>query len=267
MLSLNLSVIIAVVVMRRILNNWGISLAAAVAVAAPVLFCGTATTQAEEDSDAKYHLLYPSVLGIGEKTGGNIKDQPIVIIGVVDRKASAPVITLDGKEVKGMTVTMADFDASWKGYKTHFYGSKENKPLTDLDKKSFFVAAIPVVPTGEKTLTIDGIDYKFKKVSSKDKTVTESYTHHSPFKVRNREGILPIKCEECHKVSEVDGRKVLGFAGTENCTHCHKDLSNHNHDMEQLKQCNMCHEPHASTIDKRLIDKKEVLCVQCHEAR
>ena len=66
-----------------------------------------------------------------------------------------------------------------------FYRSKENKPLTDLDKKSFFVAAIPVVPTGEKTLTIDGIDYKFKKVSSKDKTVTESYTHHSPFKVRN----------------------------------------------------------------------------------
>lgn len=247
--------------MRRILNNWGLSVAAAAVVAVPTLLCCTANSQADGQAATKHDLLYPSV------RDGNIKDQPLVIVGVIDRKAPAPTITLDGKEVKNMRLEVAEFNDTWKDYKTHFYGFKEGKSLTDLQKKNVFVATIPILPAGKRVLTIDGVEYPFKKVSSKDKTVTESYSHHSPFKIANKTGILPFKCEECHKVTEEGGKKILGFAGTENCTHCHKDLSNHNHDMEQLKQCNICHDPHASVISKRLIDTKEKLCTQCHEAR
>ena len=248
------------VIMRRIFNNWGISVAVvAAAVAIPALFCYTASTQADGEEAAKHELLYPSV------RDGNIKDQPLVIVGVIDRKAPAPAITLDGKEVKNLTVDIAQFDDSWKDYETHFYGFKEGKSIKDLQDKNLFVAKIPMLPAGDRVLTIDGVDYKFKKVSSKDKTVTEAYSHHSPFKVKGT--ILQFKCEECHKVTEKDGKKIFGFAGTENCKHCHKDLSNHKHDMDALKECNKCHDPHASVISKRLLDTKEKLCVQCHEAR
>lgn len=248
--------------MRRIINNWGTAIVAAAVVAIPTLICGTVNSLAEGDAATGHDLLYPSI------RDGNIKDQPLVIVGVIDRKAPAPTIRLDGKEVKTMKLAVAEFDESWKGYETHFYKlGKDGKPLTKLEKKNIFVASIPTLKTGDRVLTIDGVDYKFKKVSSKDKTVTESYSNHSPFKIVNREGVLPFKCEECHKVKEEGGKKVFGFAGTEGCTHCHKDLSNHNHDMTLLKECNICHDPHGAMIDKRLLDTKEKLCTQCHEAR
>ena len=234
-------------VMKRILNNWGTALMAAAIVAVPTLICGTVNTMAEGEAAEGHELLYFPV------RDGNVKDQPLVLVGVIDRKAAAPTITMDGKEIKTMKMAVAEFGADWKGYETHFYKhAKDGKPLKNLEKKNVFVACIPTVATGARTLTIDGVDYKFTKVSSKDKEVTESYSHHSPFKVRNNTGILPFKCEECHKVTEADGKKTLGFAGTENCKHCHKDLSNHKHDMDLLKECNICHDPHGSVIPKRL---------------
>lgn len=259
-------------IMKQVFNNWKVSVAALIAVAVPALFCSV-SLQTQADSKAQpetkielpagqHALFYPTVL-----EGTNIKDQPLVIVGVTAKDAKAPEIMLDGKAVKNMPLALAEFGADWAGYTTHFYGHTEGKTLGDLDRKQLFVASIPMVPPGDRTLSIDGKEYKFKKVTAKDKTVKEAYSHHSPFKIANKTGILPFKCEECHKVTEEDGKKILGFAGTENCRHCHKDLSNHKHDMETLAKCNMCHDPHASVISKRLLNEKDKLCTQCHEAR
>jgi predicted CXXCH cytochrome family protein len=45
------------------------------------------------------------------------------------------------------------------------------------------------------------------------------------------------------------------------------DLSlSHEHVMEFLENCQMCHDPHAATRASLLIDTRERVCGMCHES-
>ena len=68
----------------------------------------------------------------------------------------------------------------------------------------------------------------------------------------------------------LESSRVLGVAPVpEACHTCHTDVDlslTHEHVMEFLAKCQMCHDPHAATGPSLLIDTREVVCGLCHES-
>jgi predicted CXXCH cytochrome family protein len=74
------------------------------------------------------------------------------------------------------------------------------------------------------------------------------------------------QCSSCH-VAKEGVWSLKGLAAAENCTACHnakKFPEKHTHEVKVLEQCQMCHDPHGSTMPALLIMDKETSCKQCH---
>ncbi len=73
-------------------------------------------------------------------------------------------------------------------------------------------------------------------------------------------------CENCHAVR--NGRWRFLRASLSNvCSNCHaKDAfpAKHTHTMDLLPDCQMCHDPHGSTVAGHMKMSREKACQQCH---
>jgi predicted CXXCH cytochrome family protein len=74
------------------------------------------------------------------------------------------------------------------------------------------------------------------------------------------------ECTTCH--NETGGVWVLKneVAGPV-CMTCHDSATfpkSHTHKPAELEECQMCHDPHGSTVSRHLLMEKSVACKQCH---
>lgn len=140
--------------------------------------------------------------------------------------------------------------------------------LADKDGKAVWVATVEL-PEGEHTVTLDGVAltrFTSRPPREADALATEEpvlRVHASP---ASRDEALD--CTGCHQTGAPG--EALGVALTpKSCHSCHEDVNlslSHEHVMEFLATCQMCHDPHASTRPSLLIDTRETVCGLCHES-
>jgi predicted CXXCH cytochrome family protein len=142
--------------------------------------------------------------------------------------------------------------------------------LEDKDGKVMWAAAEELAD-GPHAVTLDGVT--LATFSSRPPKETDERTvdepvlrvHASP---TNRAEAL--ECARCHQADASGDPRVLGVAPTpESCHSCHDDVDlslAHEHVMEFLADCQMCHDPHAATRPTLLIDTRETVCGLCHES-
>lgn len=92
----------------------------------------------------------------------------------------------------------------------------------------------------------------------------------------------PDKCADCHRLEPVHGMTpwksdafsqhdaIVALRGHTSCMDCHPSLEfelKHQHILEPLRDCELCHAIHGTTIpEKGLLKRPKVeLCSQCHD--
>jgi predicted CXXCH cytochrome family protein len=74
------------------------------------------------------------------------------------------------------------------------------------------------------------------------------------------------ECSACH-VAKEGVWSMKGLTTAESCVACHSAKEfpkKHTHEVKVLEQCQMCHDPHGSTLPSLMIMDKETSCKQCH---
>lgn len=73
-------------------------------------------------------------------------------------------------------------------------------------------------------------------------------------------------CTTCHAVLQ-GAWEIKGGVTGDNCMQCHDAqgfLKVHSHKPDVLIDCQLCHSPHGSTVQKHLKMTKDAACKQCH---
>lgn len=212
-------------------------------------------------------LLYPL-------EGAQVTGNPVLIMILTVESRTSPSFELNGQRLELEAMT---FDEAWAQVpaKVFMNAGSDDLPLRspllrDKKGKSLWVAARDL-PPGEHVLSHDGValggfirrDGKVEDGDESDQSVLR--VHGSP-----GTKAAALSCTSCHQAGDDDQKATLGVARTpESCHDCHDDVDlslSHEHVMEFLAQCQMCHDPHAATRPRLLIDSRERVCGLCHES-
>jgi len=185
--------------------------------------------------------------------------------------AQPPAFRLDGEPLMVEKLTFAE---AWKTIppKVRVPAGDDDLPLRSAllaDKAGKAVwTAIETLSEGEHEITLDGVT--LAAFSSRAPEPTDAKSWDVPFLRVHGPPAGPDEgrnCAQCHEEATVG---ILGLAPVPaTCYSCHAevDLSlAHEHVMEFLEKCHMCHDPHAATRPKLLIDTRERVCAMCHES-
>ena len=141
--------------------------------------------------------------------------------------------------------------------------------LADKTGKAVWTA-VETLANGEHSITLDGATLAI--FSSRAPEETDAKTWDEPVLRVHGSPATPDEardCTRCHEAAASGDSPVLGVAAVpETCHSCHAevDLSVvHEHVMEFLAKCQMCHDPHASTRPRLLVDTRETVCALGHE--
>jgi predicted CXXCH cytochrome family protein len=182
-----------------------------------------------------------------------------------------PSFRLDGVSLRLKTITFAE---AWEAVPARIPTSagSDDLPLRSplLEDKTGKVVWVTAedLPDGEHVLTLDG--ETLVTFSSRGPKETDARTWEEPvLRVHGSPASRAeaLDCGQCHRS---ESSRVLGVAPVpEACHTCHTDVDLslvHEHVMEFLAKCQMCHDPHAATGPSLLIDTREVVCGLCHES-
>jgi predicted CXXCH cytochrome family protein len=206
--------------------------------------------------------------------GAIVTTSPAVIMILATDIATPPAFRLDGTALELEKIAFAD---AWKAVPAKIpvpVGSDDlplrSSLLEDKDGKVIWVAAKDL-PEGKHVVTLDGVP--LTAFSVRQPRPAGANTGSEPvLRVHGSPGspAEALDCAQCHGGDDADDVRTLGVARTpEACHSCHDDVDlslSHEHLMEDLAKCQMCHDPHAATRPKLLIDTRETVCAMCHES-
>lgn len=215
---------------------------------------------------ASIRLLYPP-------SGAVLTSNPAVVMILGPDAADPPGFRLDGEP---LAVERIPFAEGWKAVpaKIPLPAGSDNLPLRsplleDKDGKVIWAVATDL-SDGDHVVTLDGAtlaSFSFRQPDEADSDTTEPVlrVHGSPSSRADA-----LDCAQCHDAPASEKAAALGIAVTpQACNSCHEEVDLalvHEHVMEFLSKCQMCHDPHAATRPKLLIDTRETVCAMCHES-
>jgi predicted CXXCH cytochrome family protein len=213
-----------------------------------------------------HRVLYPV-------SGSIVTANPALILVIGPDAPAPPAFTLDGKP---LAVTKYTFAEAWKdvlGKVASPVGSPHlplRSPLLKDKKGKVVWAAVAKLADGPHALALGGkalAAFSSRPAEADDlKNWTDPVLHvHNPPKNRAE----ALDCAKCHEADPSGNKRILGVAPIpRTCYGCHEEVEMqlvHEHVMEFLAKCQMCHDPHASTRPWLLIDTKKKVCMMCHE--
>jgi predicted CXXCH cytochrome family protein len=222
------------------------------------------------DSAAATNGTLPVILGPADGSAGRVGQVQVIAVGQTG--AGAPALRLDGQPQK---LEPLKFAPTWLSKPPRSAAAKKltqaaaSPLLRNRQDKTLWTTVVSLSP-GEHALELDAAKTRLMCLASPSSTNAPSgwtlwYPHPSPTKPEE-----PIQCASCHDVKPGDTGSVIGRAKPpQSCFTCHNEVDlrlTHSHVLEPLANCLMCHDPHGSPRPKLLIDTREKLCTQCHEA-
>jgi len=218
-------------------------------------------------ADAETRVLYPP-------KGAVVTRNPVLMMILTVDGEVPPAFELDGSPLPLHKMTLAEAWASVPA-RIPLAAGDDDLPLRSpllatKDDKALWVTAEDLRP-GEHTLERDGVTlstFFFRDTQALDRDAEGDSllrVHGSPATKADA-----LNCAQCHGSAGPDAAATLGVVRIpESCHGCHDDVDlslAHEHVMEFLAKCQMCHDPHGATRPSLLIDSREKVCGQCHEA-
>jgi predicted CXXCH cytochrome family protein len=213
---------------------------------------------------APVRVLYPPA-------GAIVTSNPALIMILGPDRPEPPPFELDGVVLPVKKITFAE---AWEMVPTKIpipAGSDDlplRSPLLEDKTGNVVWATAEQLSEGEHVVSLDG--GTLATFSSRAPKESDVRTWEEPvLRVHGAPGSRAeaLDCGQCHRS---ESSRVLGVAPVpEACHNCHADVDlalAHEHVMEFLAKCQMCHDPHAATGPSLLIDTREVVCSLCHES-
>ena len=222
------------------------------------------------DPDPGTNVALPVILWPADGCAVRVGTVQVVTVGRAG--AGTPELRLDGQPLK---LERFDFAPTWLSKPPRSASTKKltqaaASPLLRSRQDKTIWTTVATLSPGQHALELDAAKTRLLRLTSQDGTNAPSgwalwHPHPSPTKPEE-----PIQCASCHDVKTAATGTVIGRAKPpKNCFTCHNEVDlrlAHSHVLEPLSNCLMCHDPHGSTRPKLLIDTREKLCTQCHEA-
>ena len=212
-------------------------------------------------------VLYPPA-------GSILTTAPALVVILGPDAVEPPAIQLDGRP---LALERVPFAEAWKTIpaKIPVPAGNDDLPLRSpllAEKEGKAVwTAVETLIEGDHEITLDGAT--LVAFSSRESRATDSESWDTPvLRVHGSPATHDEArdCTLCHEAAPAGSEPSLGVAPVPGaCSSCHAevDLSlSHEHVMEFLAKCHMCHDPHAATRPKLLIDTREQVCAICHES-
>jgi predicted CXXCH cytochrome family protein len=215
---------------------------------------------------AAVRVLYPVA-------GSIVTTDPLLILVLGPDAPAPPAFTLDGKPLAADKFT---FGAAWKDIpeKVVVPAGSDNLPLRSpllKDKSGKAVwAAVVSLPGGEHAVALDGATLAAFTSRAAEADDAKNWTKpvlrvHNPPKNRAE----ALDCAKCHEADAGGNKRVLGTVTVpKSCNACHEEVDlrlAHQHVMDFLEKCHICHDPHAGVNPRQLIDTRKKVCTLCHE--
>jgi len=240
------------------------ALVAAFLLQAPPAATRTGAATAGEPSSTR--VLYPPA-------GAIVTSSPALVVIVGPDSPQPPAFTLDGEALR---VERLPFAEGWSTVPAKIdvpVGSDAlplRSPLLEAKAGKTLWTAAEILADGDHEIALEGVTlatFSSRAPSDVDAATSEQpvlRVHGSPTSRTEA-----LDCVQCHEAGAPGDSPVLGVAPVPaTCHSCHAevDLSvAHEHVMEFLAKCQTCHDPHASTRPRLLIDTRERVCALCHE--
>ena len=227
-----------------------------------LLMVGPTLAPAQVDEDVR--VLYPPA-------GAVVTSNPTLFLVIGPDAPEAPALQLDGASLPLDKMTFAE---AWKEIPAKILmpaGGDDlplRSPLLENKEGNVLWATAMDLADGEHVVTLDGAALaSFRSRQAKE---TDPRTWDEPVLRVHATPDSPSEALDCRQCHRSESAKVLGVAPLpQSCHSCHDDVDlavSHEHVMEFLEKCHMCHDPHAATRPALLIDRREVVCAQCHES-
>ncbi len=198
------------------------------------------------------------------------KGQAAQMALLADGQAPAPVIRLDGQPIQPVEWLLAE---DWNNTRRkptqpdHSAAPRDEGRVTarpPLQAGQRVLFWTDKIPAGRHVLEADGQQVTFfvrGKITDKPPSDWPIFKPHPPAKQLDPAN----PCAACHVLKNGE----LGRAPEpQSCWTCHDERTFeevHDHPLDPLNRCGMCHDPHGSTARRGLLkDNRQALCDRCH---